>query len=449
MRKRGSLTKGLCLAVITFAMNATIITATENDNTTVDNATVIGVNSAYSDNLLDSSDVNWYEFSLSDDGVISLEFEHDYLESNGRYWRVTLYDSGQKELASYAFSGNTTSYKQGQIGVPAGSYYVKLTDDDYYSDVNYNVKINFTESKEWETEFNEEYTAADEITVNSAYYGSMRTSSDTDWYIFKLNEDGYISLSFAHDYLESSGRYWRATLYDSGQKELVSYTFSGDTTSYEQEPLNVETGKYYVKFTNDSYYSDLNYKFKINYDTKSNEPLENPFVDVNEDKYYYDAVIWAVNNGITNGKDATHFKPDEKCTRAQVVTFLWRTMGEPEPMLIENPFEDVAEEDYYYKAVLWAYKNNITQGIDDTHFAPGKTVTRAQFVTFLYRNEDEPEYTVSNPFVDVKQNKYYYDAVLWAYENDIVLGKDETHFGPEDYATRGQVVTFLYRAYGE
>ena len=171
---------------------------------------------------------------------------------------------------------------------------------------------------------------------------------------------------------------------------------------------------------------------------------------MSEDDYYYDAVLWAVKNNITSGTDETHFAPKESCTRAQVVTFLWRAMDEPEPETTKNPFVDVKEDKYYYKAVLWAAENGITAGKDETHFAPNDTVTRAQFVTFLHRSEGEPKPTITkNPFVDVNESKYYYNAVLWAYEKEITTGTDETHFKPESGCTRGQVVTFLYRACGD
>lgn len=178
--------------------------------------------------------------------------------------------------------------------------------------------------------------------------------------------------------------------------------------------------------------------------------LGNPFKDVAEDAYYYDAVLWAYDNGITQGKDDTHFLPNNICNRAQVVTFLWRAMGEPEPESTVNPFVDVAEDAYYYKAVLWAYYKGVTTGKDKTHFQPNATVTRSQVVTFMYRNEGEPAVkTTENPFVDVTEDKYYYNAVLWAYENDITTGKDDTHFLPGDECKRCQVVTCLYRAYGD
>ncbi|MCI5648708.1 MAG: S-layer homology domain-containing protein [Fusicatenibacter sp.] len=187
-------------------------------------------------------------------------------------------------------------------------------------------------------------------------------------------------------------------------------------------------------------------------DTKEVDKIidsENPFVDVNEDDYFYDAVLWAVKKGITTGYDESHFVPLDNCTRAQVVTFLWRTVGKPDVETDENPFVDISEDDYYYTAVLWAYENGITKGMDETHFAPNENVTRGQFVTFMYREKGEPEYSVENPFEDVKEDEYYTDAVLWAYENGITTGTDATHFAPEDNSTRGDVVTFLYRGYAE
>ena len=176
---------------------------------------------------------------------------------------------------------------------------------------------------------------------------------------------------------------------------------------------------------------------------------ENPFVDVDKDAYYYDAVLWAVENGITAGKDATHFQPDATVTRNQVVTFLWRAKGCPEPKSTSHNFTDLKENEYYYKAVLWAVENGITSGMTKTTFAPDATVTRGQFVTFLHRAEGKPAYTVSNPFTDLKTGEYYYDAVLWAVENKVTSGLKPTLFGPEEPCTRGQVVTFLYRAYNE
>ena len=175
-------------------------------------------------------------------------------------------------------------------------------------------------------------------------------------------------------------------------------------------------------------------------------PAENPFTDVKSGSYYYDAVLWAVEQGVTAGTSPTTFSPDEGCTRAQVVTFLWRAAGKPDPASSESPFSDVKEGAYYYNAVLWAVENGITNGTSDKTFSPDETCTRAQIVTFLWRYEEQPAPAgTNNPFADVKPSAYFGSAVLWAVEKGITNGTSATTFDPEDTCTRAQVVTFLYR----
>ena len=171
----------------------------------------------------------------------------------------------------------------------------------------------------------------------------------------------------------------------------------------------------------------------------------NFFVDVPADVYYYDAVRWAAENGITEGVDGTHFAPDATCTRAQAVTFLWRAAGCPESKSSVNPFTDVVEGSYYYDAVLWAAENGITDGVDETHFAPDATCTRAQIVTFLWRATGCPEPESLSSFADVPTGSYYAKAVAWAVEQGITVGTVGGKFSPDAPCTRAQIVTFLYR----
>ena len=177
--------------------------------------------------------------------------------------------------------------------------------------------------------------------------------------------------------------------------------------------------------------------------------MENPFTDVKTSDYFYNPVLWAVENGITSGTGNGKFSPKEICTRGQVVTFLWRAMGEPEPQSTVNPFSDVREKDYFYKAVLWAVENGITSGTSAGKFSPKENCTRGQVVTFLHRalGNPHPELT-ENPFSDVRTKDYFYTPVLWAVENSITSGTSADKFSPKDECTRGQVVTFLYRALG-
>ena len=174
-------------------------------------------------------------------------------------------------------------------------------------------------------------------------------------------------------------------------------------------------------------------------------PQTGVFVDVATGSYYEDAVDWAVGNGITQGTDATHFAPDGICTRAQAVAFLWRAAGSPKPETRTMPFTDVPAGSYYYDAVLWAVENDITKGTSDTTFSPNMTCTRAQIVAFLWRSEKSPAAGTANPFADVKSTAYYADAVLWAVKENITRGTTNTTFSPDADCTRAQIVTFLWR----
>lgn len=170
----------------------------------------------------------------------------------------------------------------------------------------------------------------------------------------------------------------------------------------------------------------------------------NLFADVNADAYYYNAVLWAVDKGITQGATATTFAPGAPCTRAQVVTFLWRAMGSPTLTTTVNPFTDVSADTYYYNAVLWAVEKGITTGTTETTFSPDATVTRSQVVTFLWRAAGSPTATDASTFTDVDAGAYYANAIAWAVEKAITNGTSETTFSPMANCTRGQIITFLY-----
>ena len=183
---------------------------------------------------------------------------------------------------------------------------------------------------------------------------------------------------------------------------------------------------------------------------KSNgNPQTGVFVDVPEDSYYEEAVDWAVENGITNGVSSDRFDPDGLCTRAQIVTFLWRAAGSPAPKSTGHNFTDVKAGSYYEQAVLWAVENSITVGTSSTTFSPDATCTRAQAVTFLYRASGIPAVSGSAAFSDVATDAYYADAVAWAEKKGITTGIGGGLFGSNNDCTRAQIVTFLWRAMAE
>lgn len=200
--------------------------------------------------------------------------------------------------------------------------------------------------------------------------------------------------------------------------------------------------------------TDVRYTFimpgsKVTIDATFSEIEQHPsskidFTDVSVDAYYYDAVAWAVEKGITVGTSATTFSPDAPCTRAQIVTFLWRAAGSPS-MGGSNPFTDVAPGSYYYDAVQWAVTQGITVGTSTATFSPDATCTRGQTVAFLYRYEKSPAISGGNAFTDVPSDAYYTKAVQWAVNNGVTAGTSATTFSPSDTCTRAQIVTFLYR----
>ena len=174
-----------------------------------------------------------------------------------------------------------------------------------------------------------------------------------------------------------------------------------------------------------------------------------PFVDVAADAYYTEAVAWAYKHDpqITAGVTELSFGPNQTCTRGQMVTFLWRAAGCPEPAGTASAFSDVTAGAYYEKAVAWAVENGITDGVGGGRFDPNGIVNRAQAVTFLYRAKGKPAVASAAQFTDVAAGEYYTDAVAWAVANDITNGVSDNSFAPSDNCVRGQTVTFLYRTY--
>ena len=179
---------------------------------------------------------------------------------------------------------------------------------------------------------------------------------------------------------------------------------------------------------------------------RAEEPEKLPFTDVSNSAYYYDAVLWAAEEGITSGVTGNTFAPGRGCTRAQLVTFLWRANGSPEPASRENPFTDVSSSAYYYDAVLWAVEKGITTGVTGSTFAPDALCTRGQAAVLLWRANGAPQVSQEHPFRDVAEDAYYEDAVSWAVQGGVTQGTTGSTFAPDETCTRAQIVTFLYRA---
>jgi hypothetical protein len=260
------------------------------------------------------------------------------------------------------------------------------------------------------------------------------TEDEADTYLWKSTTYGtYIfkvlfTEAFGHDYSHEE------TVATCDTQGYTVYTCSRCDYSYTDN---------YIAPLGHSYENELCINCGVAY---SEENFVNPFVDVEGTEYYYMPVMWAAQQGITKGTSDTTFAPKEPCTRGQVVTFLWRAFGSPEPTLGENPFQDVEKDAYYYKAVLSAVEKGITTGTSVDFFSPESICTRGQVATFLWRAQGMPHVeTAKNPFTDMETDAYYYQAVLWAVEQKITDGTGNHHFSPYGNCTRGQIVTFLYR----
>ena len=315
-------------------------------------------------------------------------------------------------------------------------------------------------------EYNEDGSVRYTYTVTTVYaengYAFSFSGSDPDPSQIKLTSKK-----------DDKGVVTEATATLGGETQTVTFDANGDpvksvektsdytvTTNYKDgRVISKEYQWEYGGTTNTTYEYDAHgnqVKMTSKYDdgdeyvyvTKYKEiviPAEQSFEDVPMSEYYFNPVEWAVENGITDGTSETTFSPNDTCTRGQIVTFLWRAMGEPEPESKDNPFTDVKSDDYFCKAILWAKEAGITDGTSDTTFSPNDPCTRGNVVTFLWRAEGKPAMTSENPFKDVPAGQYYTEAVLWALAEKITDGTSETTFSPDTPCTRGQIVTFLYR----
>ena len=280
-----------------------------------------------------------------------------------------------------------------------------------------------------DTEFDKNTT----VYAHWTYTGSSGGSSGRTYHTIKASSDSNGSISPSERVSVRHGRDQSFTITpDKGYeiaKVLVdgknvgaaeSYTFKSVTKNHTIEAIFM----------------------KIN----DNKSMPDTFMDVPDGSYYEKAVDWAVKNGITAGTGDNYFMPDGICTRAQAVTFLWRVAGSPTPKTEVMPFEDVPEGSYYYEAVLWAAENEITVGTSATTFSPELTCSRAHIVSFLWRAAGYPSAGTVNPFTDVPENAYYINAMLWAVKQEITVGTTPSTFSPDEGCTRAQIVTFLYRA---
>lgn len=282
------------------------------------------------------------------------------------------------------------------------------------------------------------------------YFGSIKPAEISRYHDVQI-PDSIDTNGYSHAQVERvTGdiclvEYWDSEIDDAGNIESLSTSFEGthqlpDGTYYiEMIGAEVQKDNGVNPF---SVYSYPSAQFVVVVGETSSSAGAETFSDVPSNAYYADAVRWAVEQGITVGTSSTTFSPDATCNRAQILSFLWRANGSPEPT-IRNPFQDVKDSDYFYKAALWAAEKGMVSG---SIFASAIPCTRASTMEYMWKNAGNPDTAVKTNFIDVPTDADYMQAVAWAMENGVTAGTSATTFSPDTICTRGQIVTFLYRA---
>ena len=365
--------------------------------------------------------------------AFTLRYVNDKWELDGTFPNVVILVKGQRYTITFNGNGGTpsvtsmTTIDQKLPELPIATRSGRYSFDGWYTKKNGGTKITTA------TLFDEDTTVYAHWTYTGSTGGGVTTYPIT----VKSAKNGDVTASH-----KSAAKGTTITLTVDPDKGYVLDTLTVLDGKDKEIKLTEKNGKY--TFTMPASKVTVAAMFKAEQSTG-----KNPFTDVPAGSYYEDAVIWAVDKGITTGTSATTFNPNGICTRAQAVTFLWRAAGSPAAKSAVMPFTDVKAGSYYYDAVLWAVEQGITKGTSDTTFSPDATCSRAQIVAFLWRSEKSPAAGTANPFADVKSTAYYADAVLWAVKEDITKGTTSTTFSPNADCTRAQIVTFLYRAFNK
>ena len=361
--------------------------------------------------------------------AFTLKYVNDKWELDGTFPNVVILVKGQRYTITFNGNGGTpsvtsmTTIDQKLPELPIATRSGRYSFDGWYTEKNGGTKITKA------TVFDKNTTVYAHWTYTGSTGGGVTTYPIT----VKSAKNGDVTASH-----KSAAKGTTITLTVDPDKSYVLDTLTVLDGKDKEIKLTEKNGKY--TFTMPASKVTVAAMFKAEQSTG-----KNPFTDVPAGSYYEDAVIWAVDKGITTGTSATTFNPNGICTRAQAVTFLWRAAGSPAAKSAVMPFADVKAGSYYETAVLWAVENGITNGTSDTTFSPDAVCTRAQIVAFLWRAKGSPAAGSGTRFADVAETAYYADAVLWAVKEGVTLGTSANAFSPDETCTRAQIVTFLWR----
>lgn len=262
----------ICVWLLT--IKPIMVCASSSGNTSFYKAMSVSVNTSYTDNLSTSTDINYYKFTLSQAGCVSISFSHDYVDKTGNYWILGLYDSNEKKMTDYSFAGrSSTTFTSAKFGLPDGTYYIVVKKSSY-SNVNYKLRVNYNNEANWETEHNETFYTSDNISLNSKMHGSIYRMGDLDFYRFTISERGYVSLSFSHAYVDKTGNYWASTIYDENEEMIAEYTYVGRSEEVSNSAMiGLKAGTYYIRIKALSW-ADIQYDFQVSYQKSQDWEME-------------------------------------------------------------------------------------------------------------------------------------------------------------------------------
>ena len=395
------------------------------------NSTVYGVSNTVGDD-------DCYKFSLSSQGYITITMNHAQLDSDN-YWSVYLYDTNGNQMFDWEFDARYSSNSTEKIGLPAGTYYLDIDYGFGVKGVDYNFKVNYTQSNYWETESNDSRTKADNISVNTTYYGVSNTSGDDDYYKFSLSSQGYITITMNHTQLESDN-YWSVYLYDTNGNQMFDWEFDARYSSNSTEKIGLPAGTYYL---------DIDYGFGVkgvDYSFIVEQPL---FPDVRSGDWYFNAVKFNAEKGYVTGYSNGTFGPSNNIQRQDFVLILARIAGANLSAYEgkNGGFSDVQAGDYYASAVAWAKDKGIVTGYSADNFGVGTYITREQISLILCRylgGETSGDVdTILNAYSDGGNTSPWAKAgVAWAVENGIIGNSD--YLNPNGNAGRAEVAQIIY-----
>ena len=403
------------------------------------NSTVYGVSNTVGDD-------DCYKFSLSSQGYITITMNHAQLDSakyDTNYWRVYLYDTNGDQMFDWEFDARYSSNSTEKIGLPAGTYYLDIDYGFGVQGVDYNFKVNYTQSNYWESESNDSRTKADNISVNTTYYGVSNTVGDDDCYKFSLSSQGYITITMNHAQLDSAKydtNYWKVYLYDTNWDQMFDWTFDARYSSNSTEKIGLPAGTYYLDI-------DYGYGVKgVDYSFIVEQPL---FPDVRSGDWYYNAVKFNAEKGYVTGYSNGTFGPSNNIQRQDFVLILARIAGANLSAYKgqNGGFSDVQAGAYYASAVAGAKDKGIVTGYSADNFGVGTYISREQISLILCRylngSASGDVDAILNAYSDGgNTSPWAKTGVAWAVENGIIGNSD--YLNPNGNAGRAEVAQIIY-----